>query len=343
MCNNINNDEFLKNNAFDVLRYFSAFSVMLLHYTYYAITMPEQTIGFLRFIRRITEFFPGVVILFSLSGFLISASFERCNTKKEFLQKRVFRLYPELWLCTLINIIVIVVLAREMLDSSIIVWGFTQILGIANTPACLKDFATGSVNGALWTIFTEVQLYVVLGITYNWTKKLKQKGWSLLLALAAIVNLVCDYVSQVIGGGVAKIIERLFLPYAIWFMIGVFCYQKREKVIPVLKKYVWIILLIFAINQGFSICSFGYYEDIVTGITLSFATIGLAYTLPSVRMKYDISYGIFLYHWIIINIMVHLDIFSKMSWAVCGVFFIIATFVLSYASKVCVNYLLKKV
>ena len=331
MISNKSRDEYLKNNAFDVLRYFSVFSVMLLHYTYYAITMSEQRIDFLRVIRRITEFFPGVVILFSLSGFLISASFERCKTKKEFVKKRVFRLYPELWLCTLINSVIILFLAREKLDNSFIVWIITQIFG------------TGSVNGALWTIFTEVQLYVILGITYNWTKKLKQKGWCFLLVLVAIANLVCNYVSQVMGGGVAKIIERLFLPYTIWFMIGVFCYQKREKVIPLLKKYVWIILLIFAINQGFSICSFGYYEDIVTGITLSFATIGLAYTLPSVRMKYDISYGIFLYHWIIINIMVHLDIFSKMSWAVCGVFFIIATFVLSYASKVCVNHLLKKV
>lgn len=342
MNSNRNRDEFLKNNAFDILRYFAAFSVMFLHYTYYAITMSEQKIVFLRVIRRITEFFPGVVILFSLSGFLISASFERSKTKKEFIKKRVFRLYPELWLCTLINIVIILFLVRDRLDNSFIVWVITQIFGIANTPSCLKNFATGSVNGALWTIFTEVQLYIILGITYNWTKKLKQKGWCFLLALATFVNIVCNYVSQVMGGGVAKIIERLFFPYAIWFMIGVFCYQKREKVIPVLKKYVWIILLIFAINQGFNICSLGYYEDIVTGITLSFGTIGLAYVLPAVRIKQDISYGIFLYHWIIINIMVHLNIFSKMSWDVCGVLFIITTFVLSYASKVCVNNLLKK-
>ena len=94
MISNKSRDEYLKNNAFDVLRYFSVFSVMLLHYTYYAITMSEQTIDFLRVIRRITEFFPGVVILFSLSGFLISASFERCKTKKEFVKKKSISLIP---------------------------------------------------------------------------------------------------------------------------------------------------------------------------------------------------------------------------------------------------------
>ena len=342
MSINKSNNEILKNNAFDILRYFAAFSVMFLHYTYYAITMSEQKIDFLRIIRRTTEFFPGVVILFSLSGFLISASFERCDTKKQFLKKRVFRLYPELWLCTLVNIVVIVLLAGKILDKSFVLWVVTQIFGIANTPECLKSFATGSVNGALWTIFTEVQLYIVLGITYNWTKKLKQKGWYFLLTATVILNPVCSYLSEVMGPKVAKIIERLFIPYAVWFFIGVFCYQKREKIIPILKKYVWTILLIFAINQGFNICSFGYYEDIITGITLSFATIGLAYVLPAVRIRQDISYGIFLYHWIIINVMVHLNIFDKMSWSVCGILFIIATLLISSLSKRCINILLKK-
>ena len=116
-------------NAFDIIRYISAVTVMFLHYTYYAITISGQGVGILRPIRRIAEFFPGVVILFALSGFLISASFERCKTKKEFFRKRVFRLYPELWVCTIINLIVIVILAREYLDGSIAIWLFTQILG----------------------------------------------------------------------------------------------------------------------------------------------------------------------------------------------------------------------
>ena len=42
-------------------------------------------------------FFPGVVILFSMSGFLVSASIERSKNKKEFFAKRVLRMYPELW------------------------------------------------------------------------------------------------------------------------------------------------------------------------------------------------------------------------------------------------------
>lgn len=328
----------LENNAFDVIRYFAAFSVMLLHYTYYAMELSGQKTGILRGIRTVTEIFPGVVILFSLSGFLISASFERCKTKKEFFVKRIFRLYPELWLCTVVNLIVVFILVREKLDGSIWIWICTQVVGIANTPSCLKDFATGSINGSLWTIFTEVQLYVVLGIMYPWLKKLKKNGWIILLSGSIGFNLVCKYITDHMSGFVDKMVERVFLPYLVWFLIGVFCYQNREWIVPALKKYVWIPVLIFAINQGFHFYSYGYYEDIITGITLPFIVIGLAYMLPTIRIKCDLSYGMFLYHWIVLNVMVHFNVFGYMPWPICVIIFVSVTILTAWLSW----YLVKK-
>lgn len=319
-------------NSFDIIRYFSAFSVMFLHYTYYAITLSDDNVEALRLLRRITEFFPGVIILFAMSGFLISASFERCHTKKEFFLKRVFRLYPELWVCTLVNFFVIVMLYGKHLDGSIIIWLLTQIPGIANTPSCLDGFATGSVNGVLWTIFTEVQLYIFLGITYNWLKKLKNLGWSVILLGSVALNLGCRYVADYMGGSVAAIIERTFFPYLLWFIIGTFCYVKREKMIPILKKYLWVIFLIFAANKLLKICEYGYYEDIITGLTLPLITIGAAYALPKIRIKIDLTYGIFLYHWIVINVMMHFDIFMKLPWPVCFIIFVAITMLLAWAS-----------
>ena len=54
-------------------------------------------------VRHISLLFPGVVILFAMSGFLVSASWERAKTRKEFFLKRVLRIYPELWFCTIVN------------------------------------------------------------------------------------------------------------------------------------------------------------------------------------------------------------------------------------------------
>jgi len=257
---------------------------------------------------------------------------ERSKNNKEYFFKRVFRLYPELWICTLVNLGVLMILAREYLDGSILIWLITQIVGIANTPKCLTGFATGSVNGALWTIFTEVQLYAVLGLAFPFFKRIKRVGWTVVLATAAAVNVFCSYFANQMGGVVSKVIERIFFPYTIWFVIGVFCYQYKGQIIPLLKKYLWVFAFVFVINQKMNFCMIGYYEDIITGLTLPFITIGLAYILPTIRIKCDLSYGIFLYHWIIINIMVHLNMFKSVSWQLCGIIFIGTTLVAAWLS-----------
>ena len=65
-----------KNNAFDLIRYWAAITVMLGHFVWKA-TPYVQDDMVLRGIGKMSTFFPGVVILFSMSGFLIAASFER--------------------------------------------------------------------------------------------------------------------------------------------------------------------------------------------------------------------------------------------------------------------------
>ena len=147
-----------QDNAFDLIRYWAAICVMFLHYTGYALHLSAENSSFLHILRWVVSFFPGVVVLFSMSGFLIAASYERSKNRKDFFVKRILRMYPELWVCTIVNLIVVCIFAYKLLDKSIIIWLVTQIFGIANTPSCLNNFATGSINGALWTIFTEMQL-----------------------------------------------------------------------------------------------------------------------------------------------------------------------------------------
>ncbi len=80
----------------------------------------------------------------------------------------------------------------------------------------------------------------------------------------------------------------------------------------------------------------GYYTGIVTSVLLPFMVIGCAYCLPTIRLKYDFSYGMFLYHWIILNIIVHFDLMNRMPWYVGLFLFITGTMtasVISWALK----------
>lgn len=320
-------------NGFDILRYVAAVSVMLLHYSGYSMIFSDQAMDVMNVFRRSALLFPGVVILFTMSGFLVSASFERAKTRKEFFRRRFRRIYPELWICTLVNLIVVSVLVPERLDRSMIVWLATQIFGIANTPACLKTFATGSINGVLWTVFTEVQLYFVLGIAYPFLQKRKNGFWTVLLTALAVLNLVCGMLAQEAGGIAAKLIERSMLPYALWFFIGVFCYLRRQRMLPLLKK-AFVPLLVLYFLSGSLIGELpGYYTNIVTSVFLPFIVIGGGYFLPEIRLKADLSYGMFLYHWIILNIIIWFDLMNRLVWYRTLILFAAATLIAAEASR----------
>lgn len=325
-----------ENNGFDLLRYTAALSVMMLHYSSYCmifsqnLTVRASTV--MSKVRHIGLLFPGVVILFTMSGFLVAASFERAETRKEFFLRRALRIYPELWICTIINLAVVCILVPELLDRGMILWLVTQIFGIANTPACLKALPTGSINGTLWTIFTEVQLYVVLGIIYPFLQRMKEKHWTVFLSLLAVMNLVCAVLARDVNGILEKLTERIFVPYALWFFIGVFCYQKRQRMLPVLKRAFWPLLIIYLIIETVNMQMPGYYTDIVTSVMIPFMVIGCAYCLPKIRLKHDFSYGMFLYHWIILNIIVHFDLMNRMPWYVGLFVFITGTMAASVIS-----------
>lgn len=333
-------------NGFDILRYVAALSVMLLHYSSYAMILsrdlPARAMAVMDKTRQIALLFPGVVILFAVSGFLVSASFERAGTRKEFFRRRVLRMYPELWICTAVNLAVICLLVPGLPARRMILWLGTQILGIANTPDCLKTFATGSVNGALWTVFTEVQLYIVLGIVYPRLQKLKNTHWAAVLIGLAALNLVCGEAAQDGAGMIPKLIERTCIPYALWFFTGVFCYQRRQKMLPVLKTAFLPCLVVYLIIESADTGMPGYYTDIMTSILLPFLVIGCAYCLPGVRQKADLSYGMFLYHWIVLNIIVHYDLMNRLPWY-AGLLLFLTGSVTAAAVSRSLNFLCQKV
>lgn len=332
-----------KGNCFDLFRYWAAFSVMFLHFTGFANIHISSESGLIDGIRSVATFAPGVVVLFAMSGYLIVASRERSADTKEFFIKRIARMYPELWVCTLVNIVMILSLAREMLDGSFILWIFTQVFGIANTPKCLLAFGTGSVNGALWTIFTEIQLYIVLAFSYRLLKKLSMQTWMVFLFLLAVINIGSYYLAINSVGLIAKMIERLFLPYALWFFIGVFCYLKRETVIPWLKKLLPLLLIVYILVRYSEITIPGYYTNIGIGILCPFLVIGGALSFPMKRIKVDLTYGMFLYHWIVLNIIVHFKLFGRIKLPVLIFCYVAVTLFFSYLSWRYVGSFAKKV
>ena len=223
-------------NGYDVLRYLWASLTILAHFSWKFGEFPIAAAPLLNKITAATLYFNPLIALLSISGFLIAASLENSNGLKDFLTKCVLRLYPEFWIATIVTLLSLILVVPNLLDKSILFWLGTQIFGIANTPTILRTYGTGVVNGSIWSIFVQIQLYVVLGIFHKQIRRLKTWQWLIVLAVLLGANIGCDFLVSHGNELVAKVIGKIFVPFAIWFFTGVFVYYKRDKMIPLLKK-----------------------------------------------------------------------------------------------------------
>lgn len=77
-----------------------------------------------------------------------------------------------------------------------------------------------------------------------------------------------------------------------------------------------------AIQIGNRYVHIGEYVNILSGVCLASLTCVLAYALGrKVRLPFDVSYGIYLYHMIIVNVLVELGMIGEMRyfmWALLG-------------------------
>lgn len=331
-----------KENGIGYVRYFAAISVMTLHFASLYMKYCNDSNDLLAdLFRGIAVSVPGVVIFFAISGYLAMASLEK-KTFREYCVNKITRIYPEYWLCTIINIVVILWLASNMLDSSFAVWIVTQFFGVANTPDCLKGFATGSVNGPLWTVFVQMQIFILLGIMSKLLRRISVFKWGMLILASIAMNGLCRFISDKYTAGIVpKLIERTFFPYFFWALIGALIFRYKEYIIPVLKKIWWVVLIVL-LGIGYltyyapGVLNYGYYSGIITGILTPLFALGLSYALPSKRVK-DISYSIFLYQWIVMNVIIYFDLFNKWNVLICLLSFVIGTLILSIISSMIIG------
>lgn len=308
-------------NSFDLLRLFAAFEIMWYHLCDFIPAAVDKTSFYSVFSRWAGFSVQGVVILFAISGFLIPASFERSRGSLDFIKKRLVRLYPALAVSFFVTFTIIMVVYRPQLDlKKIAVWFATQLTVLQSyTPDFLRGYGSGTPNGSLWTIFTEVQMYVIVAIFYKWLKKLRLKGWITLITGGVLANVICWWVKDTVPHMVYRLIFVSFVPYLYIFLLGMFLYFYRDTVVRFLADHALAVTagyLAFSVIAYFAVPKIGFYNPIYMGILLPFVIAALAYGMGRHRLPFDISYGIYLYHLIFVNLLIELGVTSHVT-ALC--------------------------
>lgn len=306
-------------NSFDIIRLIAALSVVWGHAIVHLSISEPVTVTT---IHSIINMFPGVVVLFGISGYLISASLDNSMRKytrslgiKNYLRSRFLRIYPALWLALLVSIISIALLDGLPRAGEFVPWLIAQLTVFQfYTSEFFRGFGVGTPNGSLWTISVEIQFYIVIMCIYPILRRANARFWVAMMVLGGGISIANDYAAGFLPEIISKLVGVSILPYLYMFLIGSCMYFLRNKVLMYAKYTIFTIIpyvmVRFLLKSG-NILLPGTYVDVMVGTYVPVITIGLAYSFGRHRLPFDISYGVYIYHMVVINVFVELGLTSS--------------------------------
>ncbi len=337
----------MRPNNFDLIRLLAATQVVIFHGVHHI--HPPGSQGSI--IVRWLDYFPGVPVFFIISGFLVSASYERSKTQKSYWVNRAFRIFPALWVCFALSVVSVLVLEPNLILNAdikhIVAWVIAQISFFQfYNPEFLRPYGVGSLNGSLWTIPVELQFYVGLPLIYGLLRIARRKSNTRLvlafLAFMAIAQfffrLPVEYHELIWF----KVIKCSMLPHFWLFLLGVWMQRNFNSILWIFedKFFYWlglhILFIVVAQNTG---VTSGYNKTFpIFTITVSGVAMSGAFSFRTLSDRTlagnDISYGVYIYHMVVINAFVTRGMIGRYEYLFLAV---AISFILAYLSWIIVE------
>lgn len=283
-----------RENNFDLLRLFASFQVVLFHCKErYNLSLDD-----LEWLRN----FKGVPIFFTISGFLISYSCIRNKRNiKQYFANRILRLYPALYVVVFLSLISAFctndITVEQLLSKETLRW-LVHVCTIDQecwTPL-FSSFGIGCYNGSLWTIPVEVTFYIIIPLIVLFSTK------------------YAKYVLMgIVGGGILYnhyYFSYTVVPMLYHFALGALAlmYWDKIKIFLENKFIFWgsLYLLATFILKTQASMHIQSFEHLIMNIALDIMVLSAAFSYKSaskILKGNDISYGVYLFHGLIINIL----------------------------------------
>ena len=314
----------MKNNNFDLLRLFAALQVVLAHASSHILSEFNYSIdGTSKMILTLTSYIPGVPVFFLISGFLIAMSYEKNSNLKEYTKNRILRIYPALYINIFISVIILYYFGFVQFNLELFSWLFAQMSIVQFYNADMfRGFGVGVINGSLWTISVELTFYITLPIIFYLYKKSRFIIGLLFFSSFMIwiydTAILTNFNNRDFFG---KLLHVSIVPYLFLFFIGIGFYRFYNN----LKKFIedkfllWFLIFIMynIIVNNFNITS-NFIIYIFKWITFSFMIFAFAFSFKDLSRKLlrgnDFTYGIYIYHMLIINVFIYLKMVADIKY-----------------------------
>lgn len=245
---------------------------------------------------------------FILSGYLVMSSYHRSSSLKDFYFRRILRIYPGYFVAVIFFAIIGVfqaVLLKYVVSWAEIVGYFSANLTLMNflqpgISGVFFDNAYTDINGALWTIKLEVMFYALVPLIYFIGNKLSLQAVAMGMFLIGLTWRQMLMIFEVAGYSWHPSLVHQLPGQLHFFAIGVLLFDtvlspKRLNSNAVIFS---IVVLLALMLHGITLAAH------IFGMT---ALIYIITRLPQVKMPFsriDLSYGIYLCHFPIIQILI---------------------------------------
>ncbi len=194
-------------------------------------------------------------VFFFISGFLISASWERHPDLRSYFRNRFLRIFPAYWAALLLSLAGILLFYRALDPihnaGRLGLRALSQLVMLSDwNPNFLRGYGDGVANGSLWTIPIELCFYLCIPALYWLLRRVRNPTW--VLAAVIILSFAVQYGLVVSGGGVRghvtlfKLIALTPLPWLGMFCVGILAQRNITRLLPLVAGRVWLFGTLYA-------------------------------------------------------------------------------------------------
>lgn len=302
----------LTENNFDLLRLLFAGTVLLVHC--YDLSGFQQ----LGFIASFLSAAVAVKAFFVVSGFLIFMSYERSATIASYAEKRIRRIYPAYFMVVVICAMgLMVVSSKSIGDYFSFAWVKYILANLAflnfiqpTLPGVFESNKLGAVNGALWTLKIEAMFYLSVPL---FVFLFRRFGHLLILMLAYSSSVayaeIMVTLAERTGSAVYLELGRQLPGQLSYFLAGAFFYY----FLPVLERFFGYFLIAAVMIL---VANIQLPLPVLEPLALATMVVifGLFLYLGNFGKYGDFSYGVYIVHFPVIQLLLYSGWFRESPW-----------------------------
>lgn len=280
------------NNNFDLLRLTGALLVMFSH-AYGQMADPSREILYRLTNHHIFMGNIGLMIFFVISGYLVTQSLLQTASVKKYIARRILRIYP----AYIVNMLLLLFILGAILTSlplgdyfsNRLTWKFLyeNILIIPSSHILPGVFNETDVNPSAWTVPFELKLYLLLLLIYL----IPFLSFKWKIGLVFFVCLILGlFVPVVLLQRITGHNLNVWYSLGFYFISGSLLNAFKDK-IPIHYIGIFILVTVLLVTH-----LLGLPGNFLKLLCITYTIIWLGTRTPVIlKLKWDLSYGIYLY------------------------------------------------